>query len=148
MLNRTDKHRTGFWKYSNVCKELFFFFLGKKRETKTQVSFTSSRSVWKNSNSLNVKHQMRIILRLRHLNLGVCTWRRELISVCSTQFPIYKRLGLWVHLVPSCSTLRISHLEPHAYIWSAFLSVWRLKRKCYFSYMLLQHSDGDKSFKE
>lgn len=151
MLNRTDIYWTGFWKYSSVCKEVFqVLFLGKKRGTQREISFTGlgSRSVWKISNYLNIKHQMRVILRLRHLNLGVCKWSRELISTHSTQFPAHKHLWLWVHVAPNHGTLRTSHLVLHAHIQSAFLPVWRIERKCYISYMLLQYSNGDKSFKE
>lgn len=150
MLNRTDIYWTSFWKYSNVWKKLFrvFFSLGKKMGTQTQISFTGSRPVWKISNYLNIKHQMRVILRLRPLNLGVCMWSRMLISACSTQFPTRKHLWLWIHLAPSCSTHRTSHLILHVHIQSAFLPVWRTERKCYFSHTLLQHSDGDKSFEE
>lgn len=109
-----------------------FFFLGKKRGTQIQNYFTGSRSVSKNSNSLNLKYQMRIILRGRHLNLGVCMWSRELISVCSTLFPTHKHLWLWVHLARSRSTRRTSHLALHSHIQSVPLPVWRIKRKCYF----------------
>lgn len=75
---------------------------------------------------------MRIILRGRHLNLGVCMWSRELISVCSTLFPTHKHLWLWVHLARSRSTRRTSHLALHSHIQSVPLPVWRIKRKCYF----------------
>lgn len=44
------------------------------------------------------------ILRLKHLNLGVCMWCRELINTCSTRLPTHNHLGLGVLLAPSHCT--------------------------------------------
>lgn len=165
MLNKTDTYIEQISRNTqNFHLEVLGFFL-RDEEGNGNTAFFCRKQICnrKISNSLNVKYQMGLILRIRHLNLAVCMWGRELISTCSTRLPTRKHPGLWALLLApshctgetrcSCRSrgcfryARASHLALHAHVWSAFLPVRRRKRKCYFACMFLQHDDEDKSLK-
>lgn len=153
----------GFQKNAQFYLEFCFFLRDEEGSTNTSFFYRKQICNWEISDSLNVKYQMGLIWRLRHLNLGaVCdVWSSSVYVQLSClhisiqgfgniSCPPDTDLEMWVSCW-SCRCLRYPrafHLALHAHIWSAFLPVWGRKRKRYFACMLLHDDDWNKTWRK